>query len=295
MHTTKVIKNFTETELQKNIDNDASWHQDYKDSAYIFIGGLHFDMNEGDVSTVFSQYGELVDVRLMRDRKTGKSRGFGFVAYEDQRSTVLAVDNFNGVEICGRTIRVDHVKKFKPPKEFLEVKEGDEGQDVDDEEKIYKPSGPDGRGWGEFRDYTEEELTFMKMEEERAKNAKNNMNKLYEKNEQTMIKIFLDEDERWENMLMSRVEEEEDQRETMRKDMMKKIKKEMKKRKKLESKMQEDEGEGKKKKKKEKKEKKEKKNKKEKKADEDRPRSGSRSRSHSEREKDRSRSREKRE
>jgi RNA-binding motif X-linked protein 2 len=35
----------------------------------------------------------------MRDRKTGKSRGFCYVAYEDQRSTVLAVDNFNGVEV----------------------------------------------------------------------------------------------------------------------------------------------------------------------------------------------------
>jgi len=254
MHTTKVIKNFTETELQKNIDIDASWHQDYKDSAYLFIGGLHFDMNEGDVSTVFSQWGELVDVRLMRDRKTGKSRGFAFIAYEDQRSTNLAVDNFNGAEICGRTIRVDHVKKFKPPKEFLEVKEGEDGQaDENDEDKIYKPSGPDGRGWGEFRDYTEEELEYMKMEEERAKHAKDHMEKLYEKNEETKKKIFVDEDERWENMLMSRVEEEEDQRETMRKDMMKKIKKEMKKRKKLEAKMLGDEGETKKKKKKEKK------------------------------------------
>jgi RNA-binding motif X-linked protein 2 len=35
----------------------------------------------------------------MRDKKTGKSRGFAFVAYEDQRSTVLAVDNFNGAEV----------------------------------------------------------------------------------------------------------------------------------------------------------------------------------------------------
>lgn len=45
------------------------------------------------------RYGELVDVRLMRDKKTGKSRGFAFVAYEDQRSTILAVDNFNGAEV----------------------------------------------------------------------------------------------------------------------------------------------------------------------------------------------------
>lgn len=49
--------------------------------------------------TFLKRYGEIVDVRLMRDKKTGKSRGFAFVAYEDQRSTVLAVDNFNGAEV----------------------------------------------------------------------------------------------------------------------------------------------------------------------------------------------------
>ena len=56
-------------------------------------------MNEGDIVTVFSQYGEVVDCRLVRDRETGKSRGFAFLAYEDQRSTILAVDNFNGIEL----------------------------------------------------------------------------------------------------------------------------------------------------------------------------------------------------
>jgi RNA-binding motif X-linked protein 2 len=71
---------------------------------------------------VFSEFGEIVDLRLMRDKETGKSRGFAFLAYQDQRSTILAVDNFNGVEICGRVLRVDHVKKYQPPREFLEVK-----------------------------------------------------------------------------------------------------------------------------------------------------------------------------
>ena len=67
-------------------------------------------MNEGDLVVVFSQFGEVVDCRLARDRKTGKSRGFAFIAYENQKSTVLAVDNLNAAEICGRTILVDHVK-----------------------------------------------------------------------------------------------------------------------------------------------------------------------------------------
>ena len=56
-------------------------------------------MNEGDIVIVFSQYGEIVDCRLIRDAETGKSKGFAFIAYEDQRSTNLAVDNFNGIEV----------------------------------------------------------------------------------------------------------------------------------------------------------------------------------------------------
>jgi len=40
---------------------------------------------------IYSRYGEVVDVNLVRDKGTGKSKGFAFLAYEDQRSTILAV------------------------------------------------------------------------------------------------------------------------------------------------------------------------------------------------------------
>ena len=53
--------------------------------------------------------GEIVHINLIRDHQTGKSKGFGFICYEDQRSTILAVDNLNGIRLCKRTIRVDHV------------------------------------------------------------------------------------------------------------------------------------------------------------------------------------------
>jgi RNA-binding motif X-linked protein 2 len=53
-------------------------------------------MNEGDIVAVFSQFGEVVDCWLARDHKTGISKCFAYLAYENQLSTVLAVDNFNG-------------------------------------------------------------------------------------------------------------------------------------------------------------------------------------------------------
>ena len=47
----------------------------------------------------FYRFGEIVDVNLVRDKTSGASKGFAFIAYEDQRSTVLAVDNFNGAKV----------------------------------------------------------------------------------------------------------------------------------------------------------------------------------------------------
>jgi len=93
-------------------DVNKSWHAQYKDSAYVYVGGLPDQLSEGDIVIVFSQFGEVVDVNMPRDHKTGKTRGFAFIAYEDQRSTVLAVDNFNGAKLLGRTLRCDHCASF---------------------------------------------------------------------------------------------------------------------------------------------------------------------------------------
>lgn len=47
----------------------------------------------------FYRYGEIVNINLVRDKATGRSRGFSFICYEDQRSTILAVDNLNGIKV----------------------------------------------------------------------------------------------------------------------------------------------------------------------------------------------------
>ncbi|GAA5936168.1 IST3 family RNA-binding protein [Sporobolomyces koalae] len=100
---------------QQELDSGAtvSWHDQYKDSAYINVGGLPYNLTEGDVITIFSQYGEVLDINMPRDKTTGKVRGFAWLMYSDQRSTVLAVDNLNGATILGRMIRVDHVLNYK--------------------------------------------------------------------------------------------------------------------------------------------------------------------------------------
>ncbi|ORX73256.1 hypothetical protein DL89DRAFT_202705, partial [Linderina pennispora] len=116
MNVVQNIKRLNEAEARTGLDQTASWHEQYKDSAYIFVGGLPFDLTEGDVICVFSQYGEIVNINLVRDKETGKSKGFGFLQYEDQRSTILAVDNLNGITLLGRVLRVDHVNNYRQPK-----------------------------------------------------------------------------------------------------------------------------------------------------------------------------------
>ncbi|KAF7302268.1 RRM domain-containing protein [Mycena indigotica] len=115
MNVVREINKINQAELDFGASG-ASWHDEYKDSAYIFVGGLHFDLTEGDVITIFSQYGEVMDINMPRDKDTGKRRGFAFLMYEDQRSTVLAVDNLNGAHVLEKTLRVDHVKNYKQGK-----------------------------------------------------------------------------------------------------------------------------------------------------------------------------------
>lgn len=109
----RAIQQLNKRELEAGISPEGSWHTDYRDTAFIYIGGLAFELSEGDIITIFSQYGEPVWVKLARDKETGKSRGFAWIKYEDQRSCDLAVDNLGGATVMDRVIRVDHAR-YKP-------------------------------------------------------------------------------------------------------------------------------------------------------------------------------------
>jgi len=61
---------------------------------------------------------EKLSTLIWSGTKRQKSKGFAFICYEDQRSTTLAVDNLNGMKVCGRLVRVDHVHTYKLPKDL---------------------------------------------------------------------------------------------------------------------------------------------------------------------------------
>ncbi|KAK7190406.1 hypothetical protein DPSP01_005362 [Paraphaeosphaeria sporulosa] len=113
MNSIRAIQQLNKRELEAGINPEGSWHTDYRDTAFIYIGGLPFELSEGDVITIFSQFGEPVWIRLARDKETGKSKGFGWLKYEDQRSCDLAVDNLGGATIMDRVLKVDHTR-YKP-------------------------------------------------------------------------------------------------------------------------------------------------------------------------------------
>ncbi|KDO27852.1 hypothetical protein SPRG_07125 [Saprolegnia parasitica CBS 223.65] len=129
MNVIKEIERLNQQELDQGVSYEGSWHHIYRESAWVYVGGLSYELTEGDVLCVFSQVGEIEDINLVRDKDTGKSMGFAFLKYEDHRSTVLAVDNFNGSSLLERLLRVDHVHKYKLPKELRDKEDGVEDDD----------------------------------------------------------------------------------------------------------------------------------------------------------------------
>ena len=151
------IKKLCERELKNGVEVQNSWHYQYRKCAYIFIGNFERELSEGDIITAFSQFGEVVDINLVRE-EDGTSKGFCFLAYEDQRSTILAIDNMNGSHLYKRALRVDHAPDYKPGR-----------KKVDGEHVKYEPTGAEGQGMGvmskghrELKDEVKDEVKVKK-------------------------------------------------------------------------------------------------------------------------------------
>jgi RNA recognition motif-containing protein len=128
MNVVREVNQINLEELRRGIDgsSSASWHATYANSAWVYIGGLEGVLTEGDIVCVFSQWGEIEDIALVRDEATGRSKGFCFLKYEDARSAILAVDNMNGVSLLGKVLRVDHKLEYKRPEKRKREAQGNE-------------------------------------------------------------------------------------------------------------------------------------------------------------------------
>lgn len=78
----------------------------------IYVGNLAFKANNHDIKNLFSQYGDVYSVRLMTDRETRRSRGYGFVEM-DQKQAMSAINALNGDEFMGRSLKVNIANERK--------------------------------------------------------------------------------------------------------------------------------------------------------------------------------------
>jgi cold-inducible RNA-binding protein len=73
----------------------------------LFVGSLSWNTNDEGLRAAFAAHGEVSEAVVVSDRDTGRSRGFGFVTFEDDEAADRAMAALNGTELDGRTIRVD--------------------------------------------------------------------------------------------------------------------------------------------------------------------------------------------
>ncbi len=73
----------------------------------IFIGSLPFSIKEGELKEYFEEFGEVESVKIITDKFSGRSKGFGFIEMNDEAAALKAIEQLNGAEINGRTIVVN--------------------------------------------------------------------------------------------------------------------------------------------------------------------------------------------
>lgn len=76
----------------------------------LYVGNLNFRTDEEGLRAAFSEYGTVTDARIVMDRDTGRSRGFGFVEMEDDAAAESAIESMNGADLDGRPLRVNEAQ-----------------------------------------------------------------------------------------------------------------------------------------------------------------------------------------
>lgn len=90
----------------------------------IYVGNLSFDCTETDLRNAFAPFGEVNDVRLITDRDSGRSKGFGFVEMPNNNEATAAIEGLNGKDFMGRTAKVNEAR----PREDRPSRQGGGGR-----------------------------------------------------------------------------------------------------------------------------------------------------------------------
>lgn len=77
----------------------------------IFVGSLPFSLEESELQEFFEEYGEVTSAKIITDKFSGRSRGFGFVEMPNDEEAKKAIEELNGAEVNGRAIVVNESEK----------------------------------------------------------------------------------------------------------------------------------------------------------------------------------------
>ena len=80
----------------------------------IYVGNLNYSVKEEELNELFSEYGEVVSVKLIKDRETGRAKGFAFVEMANDDEASKAIENLDGSDLEGRNMKVNQAKPREP-------------------------------------------------------------------------------------------------------------------------------------------------------------------------------------
>ena len=80
----------------------------------IYVGNLAYSTADDDLKTLFAQHGTVASARVVMDRETGRSRGFGFVVMPERNEAQAAINAVNGMDFQGRPLRVNESQPRAP-------------------------------------------------------------------------------------------------------------------------------------------------------------------------------------
>lgn len=83
-------------------------------SVKLYVGNLPYRISNDDLSTLFSQYGQVEEASVVMDRQTNRSRGFGFVTMSEQSAADAAIEALHGQDYQGRNLVVNVARPPKP-------------------------------------------------------------------------------------------------------------------------------------------------------------------------------------
>ena len=83
-------------------------------SKNLYVGNLSYSVNDSELYSLFAQYGKVDSARVISDRETNRSKGFGFVEMTDDAEAEAAINALNGQENNGRTLTVNEAKPREP-------------------------------------------------------------------------------------------------------------------------------------------------------------------------------------